>query len=551
MMQSLEGQRVKVEDHPQQNFDFGKQCVEVENPPQRNVDLGDQCVEVEDITQPEDTPLFHPHVQVGDPSHENVDLDDQCVEVEDITQAEDTPLSHPHVQVGDPPHGNVDLDDQCVEVEDITQAEDTPLYHSLKTNAKHKKSEKSKTHKPSFTSDAPAFLDNILNFDFDIPELKVGDVFFDGESGEDPGVNNYTLGWVEVVAKNGSSVYLSPVYAPSPPLIAKHIREMPATAVADVFQPSLRTRKGRSLRSKLKGRYCWKWSVCVANKVAALHRWRVQGLLVMNNYNVHGFSNGKRHSLTCHKYKDTYRAKWCRLGFGRSVFDKTDVRQIVEKVAAPGGTHNMCDESVFEQDACVSVQGNTRGTFDPYVSSRSDSERSIPCSPPPAKRSLCVDYDTPEKPVRRSHGGVDVPTCHHRLFEPAVNKYEVCSGSDSERSIPCSPPPAKRSLCVDDDTPEKPVRRSHGGVDMPTCRRRLFEAPSVEQSNDTDRLSSRKRARHVGNCNADRSVTRTKRKRDECIDVEELPMLSMDSIAGKQDVDQGTFKKVRTQHSIN
>ena len=538
MMQSLEGQRVKVEDPRQQHVDVEKQCVEGENPPQRNVDLTDQCAQVEDVTQPEDTSVPHPYVQVGEPSHGNVNLDDQCVEVEDITQSDDTSLSHPHVQVGDPPHGNVNLDAQCVDVEDITQSDDTPLCHSLRTNAKHEKSEKAKTDKASFAPDAPAFLDNILNFDFDIPELKVGDVFFDGESGEDPGVNIYTLGWIEVVAKHGSNVYLSPVYAPSPPLIAKHIREMPAAAVVDVFRPNMRTRKGRSLSSKLKGRYCWKWSVCVANKVAALHRWRVQGLLVMNNHNVHGFSNGKRHCLTCHKYKDTYRAKWCRLGFGRSVFDQTDVRQIVEKVSDPEGTHNKkCDKPVFEEDVCLAEEDTCSGI---------DSKRSIPCSPPPAKRSLCVN-DTPEKPVRQSHGDVGA-TCHRCLFEPAT-KYEVCSEIDPERLIPCSPPPAKRSSCVD-DTPGKLVRRLHGGVDTPTCHRRLFE-PAAEQANVTDRPPSRKRARHVGNCNADHSVTRTKRRRDECVDVEEFPMLSMDSIPGKQDVDQDTPRKVRTQHNIN
>ena len=101
-----------------------------------------------------------------------------------------------------------------------------------------------------------------------------------------------------------------------------------------------------------------------------------------------------------------------------------------------------------------------------------------------------------------------------------------------------------------DDTPGKLVRRLHGGVDTPTCHRRLFE-PGAEQTNVTDRLPSRKRARHVGNCNSDHSVTRMKRRRDECVDVEEFPMLSTDSIPGQQDVDQDTPRKVRTQRNIN
>ena len=239
---------------------------------------------------------------------------------------------------------------------------------------------------PVHSKCSPAFLDKVLDFNFDDRTLNVNDVFFDGDNGEDAGPDAYTLGWVQVVAKRCAKVYLSPVYGPSPPLVAKHIREMSDAAVKEVFKPDVSTRAGRTLNNLLGGRYCWQWSASLAGKAAALHRCKVRGLLVMMSYNVHGFPNGKRHSLTCHKYKDTYRAKWCRLGFGRSVFENTDVRHIVKRGNGEGyrsdceeaadvgvnavvvGADDECesepveyvgfytdDESTFEEAACAAV----------------------------------------------------------------------------------------------------------------------------------------------------------------------------------------------------
>ena len=284
------------------------------------------------------------------------------------------------------------------------------------------------TKKTSYAAPEPAFLDKILTFNFDNRELKVGDVFFDGDNGADSGIGGYTLGWVEVVAERSGKVYLSPVYSPSPPLIAKHPKEMSEEAVAELFKADVTTRSGRRLKEILRNRYCWEWSVSLAGKAAALHRSKVRGLLVMMAYNVHGFANGKRHTLTCHKYKDTYRAKWCRLGFGRSVFPCTDVRQIVKAMAKTQAVDNN-DESDFERAVCAAVDElESKVSKDDFPS-----EGCVPRSPSPVQPHINC---TPEKDTRRRHGHRQTPPrCARRLFERGKERCNDVPPLECERAV--------------------------------------------------------------------------------------------------------------------
>jgi len=184
------------------------------------------------------------------------------------------------------------------------------------------------------------FWDNILDQNFAPRRLEVGDIFFDGNNGDACDVDDFTLGWVEVVARYKTSVFLSPIYSPRRPFIPKGVNDISDAARKEVIDPGshVSTATGRRHRlpdhilSKIRDRNCWEWDAILANKAAALHRLRVRGLLVMNAYNVHGFPNGtpqRKHSHRCHKYRDTFRAKWCALGFGRTVFEDTDLRQVV------------------------------------------------------------------------------------------------------------------------------------------------------------------------------------------------------------------------------
>ena len=178
--------------------------------------------------------------------------------------------------------------------------------------------------------------DNILNQDFDATRLTVGDVFFDGNNGDACEVDNYTLGWVEVIAVHARSVFLSPIYSPQRPFVPKGLQDVSEFARQDVINSEyIQHRLNRipvHILDLIRSRNCWQWDERLANKAAALSRLRVRGQIVMSAYNVHGFANGedqRRHSHRCHKYKDTYKAKWCALGFGRTVFDNTDLRQII------------------------------------------------------------------------------------------------------------------------------------------------------------------------------------------------------------------------------
>ena len=193
--------------------------------------------------------------------------------------------------------------------------------------------------------------DNILDQDFDATRLSVGDVFYDGNNGDTCDIEGYTLGWVEVVGIHKRSVYLSPIYSPQQrPFVPKSLDDLPVQAREDVISSknieSKRRKLPVSVIQTLRSRNCWEWDERLANKAAALSRLRVRGQIVMSAYNVHGFANGgkqRQHSHRCHKYKDTYRAKWCALGFGRTVFNNTDLRQVISK-------NNMVDEKNGDSD---------------------------------------------------------------------------------------------------------------------------------------------------------------------------------------------------------
>ena len=104
-------------------------------------------------------------------------------------------------------------------------------------------------------------------------------------------------------------------------------------------------------------------------------------------------------SHRCHKYKDTYRAKWCALGFGRTVFNKTDLRQVISK------NKNKDNDNVIGEQKGDS-DPDEEHSVDDNVGSCKDSKQikndelvvedlSKPCTPPKNgqrdDRVLCMD----------------------------------------------------------------------------------------------------------------------------------------------------------------
>ena len=172
--------------------------------------------------------------------------------------------------------------------------------------------EKNETNRSDTQNMSVPLRDNILDQDFDVTPLSVGDVFFDGNNGDACDVDDYTLGWVEVVAVHGRSVFLSPIYSPERPFVPKGVHDIPTGSRADMIDDhyidtKLRTRRlPDPIIEVIRERNCWEWDASLANKAAALHRLKVRGQIVMSAYNVHGFANGetqRRHSHRCHKYK--------------------------------------------------------------------------------------------------------------------------------------------------------------------------------------------------------------------------------------------------------
>ena len=63
-------------------------------------------------------------------------------------------------------------------------------------------------------------------------------MFFDGNNGDTCDIEDYTLGWVEVVAIYRRCVYLSPIYSPQErPFVPKSLEDLPVRAREDVIDP--------------------------------------------------------------------------------------------------------------------------------------------------------------------------------------------------------------------------------------------------------------------------------------------------------------------------
>ena len=238
--------------------------------------------------------------------------------------------------------------------------------------------------------------DNILDQNFTAKRLNVGDVFFDRNNGDACNVDDYTLGWVEVVATHRRSVFLSPIYSPQRPFIPKGVDDVPIASRSDMIDEEYVKTKLSRLPARvlevIRQRNCWEWDESLANKAAALHRLKVRGQIVMSAYNVHGFANGetqRRHSHRCHKYKDTYKAKWCTLGFGRTVFDETDLRHIISETAEE--TSNVTDEDIPVDDDVVDSETSKLTEFDKLNVKSLDKPEPPPEDGTRDDRVLCLD----------------------------------------------------------------------------------------------------------------------------------------------------------------
>ena len=150
------------------------------------------------------------------------------------------------------------------------------------------------------------------------------------------------LGWVRVVYadqrksdKAGRKVLVRPIirpngcYLPAPAMCALQRQFNDATKILaneptrfqvdfgfnDMF-PNLSGRRWCPVKFAAGvqlqvGTLVWVWDMAGASECLAATRLYVRGNQIKAEYNTHC------HCFTCHKYKDTFRARYCRMGFGR------------------------------------------------------------------------------------------------------------------------------------------------------------------------------------------------------------------------------------------
>ena len=192
-----------------------------------------------------------------------------------------------------------------------------------------------------------------------------------------PGVNLYDrggLGWVRIVYVDtrvtnakARKVIVRPVDKPggcflSPLGVAALHRRFPGTKVVESSDkgfsvdvgcnpngfmhmsgmqhfPMMKTREN-NIRS---GMTVWVWDRAGAITSLDFTRLYVRGNEVKADYNKHC------HCFTCHKYKDTFRAKYCRMGFGRRAMPSTAFTMVTAK-KKPEKNEDGTDKQRLDED---------------------------------------------------------------------------------------------------------------------------------------------------------------------------------------------------------
>jgi len=108
------------------------------------------------------------------------------------------------------------------------------------------------------------------------------------------------------------------------------------------FFPMTKAREN-NIRS---GMTVWVWDRAGAITSLDFTRLYVRGNEVKADYNKHC------HCFTCHKYKDAFRAKYCRMGFGRRAMPSTAFTMVIAK-KTPGKNEDATDKKQnLDKDEC-------------------------------------------------------------------------------------------------------------------------------------------------------------------------------------------------------
>ena len=154
--------------------------------------------------------------------------------------------------------------------------------------------------------------------------VALGDIFYDAADstcGDTPA----NLGWVRVEwilgapsSRGRRPIYVRPVVGPGPPLFYRPVSTLSSAA----REGAIVVGRSGSVPSPvgaifLEGQTVWQWDYLGAATCKTASAMRHHGHKVKAAYNTHN------HTFTCHKYKDAYKAKFCRMGFGRRAMPST------------------------------------------------------------------------------------------------------------------------------------------------------------------------------------------------------------------------------------
>ena len=187
--------------------------------------------------------------------------------------------------------------------------------------------------------------------------LGEGAAVLDTDADIVPGVCLYDkggLGWVRVVYadqrksdKTGRKVLVRPIihpngcYLPAPAMCALHRQFNDAIKILaseptrfqvdfgfNTMFPNLSGRQWCPVKfaggvQLQVGTLVWVWDMAGASECLTATRLYVRGNQIKAEYNTHC------HCFTCHKYKDTFRARYCRMGFGRRASASTRFAMVV------------------------------------------------------------------------------------------------------------------------------------------------------------------------------------------------------------------------------
>ena len=151
--------------------------------------------------------------------------------------------------------------------------------------------------------------------------INVGDEFYDCA---DSKCEDH-LGWVKVVrvTRNGY-VLLRPIVRPT------H-RTRSGRRVDAEFKSSddIRPEALKIAKQDKHGNLVWEWCHDAVRGAKAITQLKVHGHKIKSEYNTHV------HTFTCHKCKGTYRARHCRVGFGRRLMACSKLSQIIASTDDP------------------------------------------------------------------------------------------------------------------------------------------------------------------------------------------------------------------------